>query len=119
MNEIALLTRWRDEGDAKAFTTVASAYAPMIYGTCLRILRNAAEAEDAAQESFITLARTRRLPKDHLAQWLYVLAANHARNHLRSARRRLERESRYAAQALAPLEEPTWDELSQTIDECL
>ena len=119
MNDIALLTRWRDNGDADAFRAIATTYAPMVYGTCLRILRNTAEAEDAAQESFITLARTRRLPKDHLAPWLYVLASNHARNHLRGNRRRLERETKFATQTIAPMSEPTWNEFSHIIDECL
>ena len=52
-----LLQQWAVERDAGAFTIIVSRHGGMVFGTCRRILRDAAEAEDATQECFSTLAR--------------------------------------------------------------
>jgi DNA-directed RNA polymerase specialized sigma24 family protein len=44
-------------GAAEAFQTIVSRHAGMVYATCRRILRNATDAEDMAQECFETLAQ--------------------------------------------------------------
>lgn len=118
MTDVALLKKWRNEGDAEAFTQIARTYAPLVYGACLRILGNPTEAEDAAQECFVTLARTRRLPSDHLAAWLHTVAMNQARKTLRSERRRSERERVYASR-INPRVDPTWDDIREHIDEAI
>ncbi len=41
------------KGDSKSFATLVRAVQRQVYGTCLRLLRNEAEASEVAQESFL------------------------------------------------------------------
>ena len=117
-SDISLLARWANDGDAEAFKEIASRHAAMVYATCKRILRNAAEAEDVAQECFITLAKTSKRPKTHLAAWLQVVATNRSLDRIRSEKRRKERETRFVAEQAAPTG-TQWDDLSVHIDEAI
>lgn len=59
-----------------------------------RITRDAAEAEDVAQEVFARFARSHAVEHDGARAWLYQAAAHTALNAVRSRRRRTEREAR-------------------------
>lgn len=117
-SDMALLARWTRDGDAEAFRQIASRHAGMVYGTCRRILRDAVEAEDAAQECFEALARARSGPRQHVAGWLHAVAVSKALNHLKSQRRRRDREFRYAAETPAA-EEARQDDIYELVDEAL
>ena len=58
--DLALLQQYARTRDADAFAELVHRYADMVYATCLRITANAHDAEDAAQESFLELARRAR-----------------------------------------------------------
>jgi len=62
----ALVPRAR-AGDAQAVRMVVRVLAPEVLRTCRRVLANATEAEDAAQESLITLMKDLRLLQDPAA----------------------------------------------------
>ncbi len=47
-----LLTHWIENRDAEAFRAIALRHSPMVYATCQRILRNAADAEDVTTARF-------------------------------------------------------------------
>lgn len=72
---------------------------PRVVGVAARVLGSRDEAEDVAQEVFLTFARSSVPPADAL-RWLFVAAAHTALNHLRSGRRRTTRE--FAADLGAP-----------------
>ena len=48
--------------DRSTFAAEAMQYAPQLYSAALRMTRNAADAEDLVQETFLKAARTIRLP---------------------------------------------------------
>src|SRR5260370_1329689 len=48
-----LLERFVRRGDEAAFATLLKRYGPMVFGVCRRILRDAHEAEDAFQATFL------------------------------------------------------------------
>ncbi|MFI5492419.1 sigma-70 family RNA polymerase sigma factor [Actinoplanes sp. NPDC051859] len=88
----------RFRGDLEA--VFRSAY-PRVVGVAARVLGSRDEAEDVAQEVFLTFARS-SVPAGEAAGWLSVAAAHAALNHLRSGRRRAAREgSAGAADAVA------------------
>lgn len=59
-----------------------------------RITRDAAEAEDVAQDVFVRFARRGQANFEGARSWLYQAAVHTALNALRSRRRRMEREAR-------------------------
>jgi len=67
-----------------------SAY-PRVVAVAARVLGSRGEAEDVAQEVFLTFGRSAVPPGEALG-WLSVAAAHTALNHLRSGRRRAFRE---------------------------
>ena len=69
------LRRWATLRDAEAFKDIAARHGAMVYAVCRRILGNATEAEDAAQECFESLATTRDLSAVRsLGAWLHGAA---------------------------------------------
>ena len=113
-----LLRRWLSERDADAFVQVAMRHAKMVYNTALRILGNPHDAEEVAQDCFEALASTTKPPKDNLSGWLYQVAANQAKNRIRSEQRRQDREEKYWAE-LPPILDVSWDNVYQYVDEII
>ncbi len=113
-----LLNQWISNRDAQAFKSLTSKYCGMVYGTCVRVLRNAADAEDVTQECFLTLASVPRGPRAPLGAWLHAVATHKAKNHRRSEHRRRAREERYARAAVTSTV-MHWDDVSPFVDEAI
>ncbi|GAA3820239.1 hypothetical protein GCM10022226_45800 [Sphaerisporangium flaviroseum] len=64
---------------------------PRVIAVAARVLGSRDEAEDVAQEVFLTFGRS-SVPVGEASGWLSVAAAHTALNHLRSNRRRASRE---------------------------
>ena len=78
-----------------------SAY-PRVVGVAARVLGSRSEAEDVAQEVFLSFGRS-SVPAGEATGWLSVAAAHTALNHLRTGRRRSAREEATGdALAVAP-----------------
>ena len=114
----ALLGRWIDRRDPAAFKELTSRYAAMVLATARRILGNAAEAEDVAQECFERLACLSEGPKGHLGAWLHRVATNRAIDRIRRAQRRQAWEARFAS-AREVSTEIGWDDIYQHVDEVI
>ncbi|HEX6681026.1 MAG TPA: sigma-70 family RNA polymerase sigma factor [Gaiellaceae bacterium] len=89
LDESELVERAR-RGDEFAYQEIVHAYQGIAFRTAYLIARNAADAEDAAQEAFVkayaALNRFRRGAP--FRPWLLQIVANEARNRRRSAGRR-------------------------------
>lgn len=96
--DLDLLQRYTRTRDAQAFAELAQRYAPMVYATCLRVTGNRADAEDAAQETLLQLARTPEAVESNLGGWLYRTARNRAADQVRSAATRRKYEEAVAPQ---------------------
>lgn len=83
-------------GDERAFERLVEIHGGMVYHTCLRVLREPAAAEDAAQTALLMLARKADSIRGDLAGWLHRVALNAARVALRSERARRGREREVA-----------------------
>ncbi|WP_037409448.1 RNA polymerase sigma factor [Candidatus Solirubrobacter pratensis] len=85
-------------GDADAYAALVRAHQEIAFRTALLITRNAADAEEAAQEGFVKAWRAlgRFREGAPLRPWLLTIVANEARNRRRSAGRRAELELRAA-----------------------
>ena len=81
-------------GEASAFEELVTMYQHRVFGVALRMLGNAAEAQEAAQEAFLRahrgLAKFRGDAK--LSTWLYAITSRLCLNRLASGERRLVRQ---------------------------
>jgi RNA polymerase sigma-70 factor (ECF subfamily) len=75
-------------GDQSAFDYLVQKYRRPLVGFMYRMARNAAAAEDLAQEVFLRVYRSRKTyePSAKFATWLYRIATNLAVNHARDTR---------------------------------
>lgn len=80
----ALVTQIRD-GNEQAFRELVSQYQDRIYALCLRMLRSPQEAEDVAQEVFLTVHRAVAgwRGESRFYTWMYRVATNHCKNRLK------------------------------------
>ena len=81
-------------GDTDAFTALVARYRRRVYGICLHYFRTPADAEDAAQEAFVTLYRRCSTFRGDAAfsTWMYRVTTN-ACNDLARQRARRPRSS--------------------------
>jgi RNA polymerase sigma-70 factor (ECF subfamily) len=90
--ERALVRRLRDR-DERAFRELLEGHRDRVYNITYRMLGNRAEAEDVAQEVFITVFKTidsfREESKS--STWLYRVAVNHCTNRIKYPARRHDR----------------------------
>ncbi|MBA2528896.1 MAG: sigma-70 family RNA polymerase sigma factor [Euzebyales bacterium] len=77
-------------GDGTAFDALVDRYARRVYGICLRYFGDPADAEDAAQETFVALLRRAGTFRGGAAfsTWLYRVATNACNDLARKRARR-------------------------------
>ncbi len=77
-------------GDERAFEQLVAAYATPVYNLAYRMLGDPAEAEDAAQETFIRVYRRLHTydPSRKFSSWILSIASHHCIDRLRRRRHR-------------------------------
>jgi RNA polymerase sigma-70 factor, ECF subfamily len=75
-------------GDARAFSKIVEMYSKPVYNLCYRMLGNAEDAEDAAQETFVRAFRAikRYDTERKFATWLLSIASNYCIDQYRRLR---------------------------------
>src|SRR6266446_6435045 len=116
MSDGRLLERFLAQQDDAAFTSLVKRHGPMVLGVCRRILRNAHDAADAFQATFLVLVRkaSSLLARDNIGNWLYGVAYHTALKARAMACKRWEKE-RQARQVPEP--DDTWRELLPLLDQ--
>ena len=91
--EQALVARLR-AGEARAFEDLVIAYQHRVFGIAARMLGNAAEAEEVAQEVFLRVHRAiaEFRGDSKLSTWLYAIASRVCLTRLGAGERRFRRE---------------------------
>jgi RNA polymerase sigma factor (sigma-70 family) len=114
-----LLARFVAARDEAAFAALLRRHGPMVLAVCRRLLRDAHEAEDAFQATFLVLVhKARSLGRpEALGPWLHGVAYR-AAAHARQAARRRARQREVAAMPVGgPADEVVWRELRPVLDE--
>ena len=75
-------------GDAQAFTSLLEAYERPVFNLCYRMLGNAQDAEDAAQETFLRAYQSMRRYDNSrpFSTWLLSIAAHYCIDQIRKRR---------------------------------
>lgn len=91
--ERSLLRRLR-ERDERAFRELLELHRDRVYNITYRMLGNRAEAEDVAQEVFISVFKTidQFREESKFSTWLYRVAVNHCKNRIKYLARRHDRD---------------------------
>jgi RNA polymerase sigma-70 factor (ECF subfamily) len=86
-NESLWLVR-AQQGDSEAFTSLVEMYQRPVYNLCYRMLGNANDAEDAAQETFLRAYKSmqRYDRKRSFATWVLSIASHYCIDQLRKRR---------------------------------
>src|SRR5439155_6010349 len=91
--ERPLLRRLRG-GDERAFRELLESQRDRVFNITFRMLGNRAEAEDVAQEVFITVFKTIDTFREEakFSTWLYRVTVNHCKNRIKYLARRHDRD---------------------------
>ncbi|MBA3488032.1 MAG: ECF RNA polymerase sigma factor SigK [Longispora sp.] len=96
-------------GDEHAFESLYDLVAAKVYGLCLRVIRDPAQAEEVAQEALLEVWRTATRyngAQGSAMNWIFTLAHRRSVDRVRSAQASSERERRAAAITVtAPFDE--------------
>jgi RNA polymerase sigma factor (sigma-70 family) len=120
LTDAELLRRWVARRDQAAFETLLWRHGPAVLGVCRRILHDVHDAEDAAQATFLVLARKAGSVgrRQAVAAWLHTVAYRVA---LRARTRRPHATALSAPELGAlparPTEDPVWRDLRPVLDE--
>ena len=115
-----LLHRFVATSDEIAFRSLVERHAGMVYGVALRIIGDAAMAEEISQSVFTIFARKARgLGQKKISGWLHDAVVLEARNFARKAARYRRVVSAYQQEMTAPSHETTWESISPHLDEAL
>ena len=89
LSETALITRLR-ERDEQAFNETVRLYGDKVFNLVLRMVGSRAEAEDIAQEVFVTVFKSidSFRGESKFLTWLLRIAANHSKNRIKYLARR-------------------------------
>ena len=91
----------------------------MVHSTACRVTRDAALAQDVAQETFLALARSSGKAIQSVGAWLHQVAWQKALNAVRGESRRQKYETAAAVEMNGHSEEAAWSELEPLLDEAL
>ena len=85
LTDLELIKLYRQSGENEWVGVLFSRYTSLLYGVCLKYLKNRDEAKDAVMQLFerlLTLLKDHEV--EHFKSWLYVTARNHCLMKIRS-----------------------------------
>mgnify|MGYP002785406320 FL=1 len=84
MSDAELVALYHREGNVQVLGTLYQRYMDLIYGVCLKYLKDTEESKDAVMRIYEELVeKLRKHEVEHFKSWLYTLARNHCLMKLR------------------------------------
>lgn len=119
MDDAAALARFATVGDPRAFEFLVYRYQSMVIHTCRRVMASQADAEDAAQETFLMLARKAGEVRSNVAAWLHACALCTSIDLARARATRRDAEARAAGSMPQQDDDRSWNEIKPLLDEAI
>ena len=124
MPDLELIALYRDSGNTEVVGKLFERYTSLVYGVCLKYLKNREDSRDAVMQIFEKLIDTLREHEiSHFRSWLYVLSRNHCLMELRSKKgKRFQEISPVLMEndmALHPEEEPEMEANLTKLEKCM
>lgn len=134
MPDQELLHKFHD-GNNRYIGVLLERYTLLLFGVCIKYLRNEEDAKDAVQQIFLkVISELKKYKVEHFKSWLYMVARNHCLMHLREKsnfkiseldeslplpQKNLETETVYEKEKLHSALEASLDELQEAQKTCL
>jgi RNA polymerase sigma-70 factor (ECF subfamily) len=84
----ALLAAFKDNGDQEMLAQLYLRYSDLVYGVCVKYLKDTEAAKDAVMNIYQELlVKLQTHEVDNFKSWLYVVAKNHCLMHLRKEKK--------------------------------
>ncbi len=88
LSDTDLVARYKQTGDLQQLGTLYERYMDLVYGVCLKYLREPEDAKDCVLNIFEELVtKLQKHEVDNFKSWLYQLAKNHCLMRLRSGKK--------------------------------
>ncbi|HRG79026.1 MAG TPA: sigma-70 family RNA polymerase sigma factor [Cyclobacteriaceae bacterium] len=85
MTDSELLNHYKKDGELSYLGELYTRYQSLVYGVCLKYLKDRDESKDAVMQLFEKLIQTLRTHEvDNFKSWLYVTTRNHCLMQIRS-----------------------------------
>lgn len=79
-----LLQHYYDDGNNEWLGILLQRYTMLLFGVCMKYLKNEEEAKDAVQQVFLkVINELKKYPVEYFKSWLYMVAKNHCLMKLR------------------------------------
>jgi len=84
LTEQELLTRYYQDGDVEWLGILLPRFSFLLYGLCMKYLKNEEEAKDAVQQVYLkAISELAKYKVTYIKSWLYMIAKNHCLMKLR------------------------------------
>ncbi len=124
----SLVNRYRESGDIDVLGVLYKRYMALVYGVCLKYLKDREMAKDAVMDVFEKLTVELKVKEiDKFRPWLYVVSKNHCLMTLRRMKVDLRHEEKYQNEEsvfmesdnfVHPVDEPAAN-LNKTLKDCI
>ncbi len=102
ISDIEIIEKYRSSNNNKYVGVLFERYSHLVYGLCLKYLKNETESKDAVILIFEKLIKDLKSNEiTNFSSWLYSVSKNHCLMHLRSKQRLLKREDKYEKEAVS------------------
>lgn len=124
LSDLELITSFKSSLDLKHCAALYTRYSALIYGVCLKYLKNREDAKDASLELFEKLSAALKTQEiKHFKGWLYVTTRNHCLMMLRSRKGKYYEEIKESIMEnsflLHPEEESHLENNIQKLENCI
>ena len=86
INELEMLAEYRSTGDLKLLGKLYEQYMSLVFGLCLKYLKDEEQSKDAVMQIFEELVKKLRVHEvSNFKSWLYTLSKNYCLMHIRKS----------------------------------
>lgn len=116
MNDQELLQQYLQEKDSSWLGILLQRYTLLLFGVCMKYLKDETEAQDAVQQIFLkVIQEVHKYKIDYFKSWLYTVARNHCLSILRDRKNKIPVELSGNEPFNEEVMEPESDEVSPEV----
>ena len=109
LTDLELIARYKSSGDNSIVGILFERYTHLVFGVCMKYLKDEDEAQDAVMQVFEKLlSDLKKHSVDNFKGWLYMVSRNHCLMHLRGSKSLLEKQKEFKKDA--PVFMESWND---------